>query len=58
MVLAGLISELSLQKKVRARYHSPAVKGIQGLTHSGFEVMPPLVSGIDSPEAAADREFG
>lgn len=58
MILASLISEFRLQKKVRARDHAGAVEGFERLSHSGFEVVAPLVGGIDGPEPGANRKFG
>src|SRR5580765_7817043 len=58
VVLPTLISELRLQKKIRACDRTGAISGSQSLTHSCFEVMPPLVSRVDGPKSNTDREFG
>ena len=57
VVLPTLISELRLQKKIRARDQPGEISGSQSLTHSFFEVMPPLVSRVDGPKSHTDREF-
>jgi hypothetical protein len=58
VILTSLVSEFRLQKKVRARDHAAAVEGFKRVSHSGFEVVAPLVGGVDCPEPGADGEFG
>ena len=58
MVLTFPVSEFRLQKKIRARYHSGAVRGLQTITHPFLEVMTALIRSVDTPEAGADRKLG
>src|SRR6058998_2869484 len=58
VVLAVLVGELRLQKKIRTRHHARAVGGGEPLTDSGLDVVPPLVGGVDAPEAHPERELG
>lgn len=58
VVLAARVREFRLQEKIGARYHTCAIGGGQSLTDSGFEVMPPLVGGVDPAKACAERQFG
>ena len=57
MVLSRPIGEFCLQENVRARYHAGATGSSQRLAHSGFKVMPPLIGGVDSAKAGAQRQF-
>jgi len=58
VVLAGLVGEFRLQEQIRARDQPRAVGGGEPLTDSALEVMPPLVGGVDAPEAHPERELG
>ena len=58
VVLAALIGELRLQEQIRARDDARAVGGGEPLTDAGFEVVAPLVRGVDTAEARAQRELG
>ena len=58
VVLAALVRELRLQEEIRARDHARAVGGGERLADSGLEVVPPLVGGVDAPEARPERELG
>jgi len=57
MILARLIREFGLEEKVGTRHQTRAIHGSQPLADSGFKVVPPLVRGVDAPEAGADREL-
>ncbi len=57
VVLAGLICEFRLQKKIRARDNPSLVGSSQALTDAGFEVVPPLVGRVDATEACPKREL-
>ena len=58
VVLAALVGELRLEEEIRARDHARAVGGGEPLTDAGLEVVPPLVGGVDAPEARPERELG
>ena len=58
MVLAFLIGEFGLKKKIVAGDDACAVCGGQSLSNSGFKVVLALVSRIDGAKAGADGEFG
>jgi hypothetical protein len=58
VILAAMVCELRLQKKLRAGYDSRPIQGFERLAYASFQVMPPLVGCVDSPEAAADRKLG
>jgi hypothetical protein len=58
VVLARQVGEFRLQKKIRSRYHSGAIRGLQPLAHPRFEVVTTLVRGVNAPEAAAESKFG
>ena len=58
MILASLIGELCLQKKISSRYHTRTVRRGQPLPDAGFEVVPALVRRVDATKAHADCEFG
>ena len=57
VILSRPVSEFRLQKKIGSRHHSRAISRRQPLSHSSFEVMPPLVSRVDAPKSHAQREF-
>ena len=58
MVLAVLIGEFGLKKKIVAGDDAGAVCGSQSLADCGFKVVRALVGRIDGAKAGADGEFG
>src|SRR5207245_2999469 len=58
MVLTLLIRALRLQEETLARDDARAVGRGEPLANGGLDVVPPLVGGVDAPEAHAKRELG
>src|ERR1700676_3514307 len=58
MILAVLISEFRLQKKIGALDHFRAIGRSQPLTYAGFKVVPTLVGCVDSSKSASEGQFG
>ena len=58
MVLTGHGGEFGLQKEVFAPDHVGCVGGSQRCSHSGFEVVPTLVSRVYAAEAHAESKLG
>lgn len=50
MILSAAVGELCLQKKILASHQSAAIGLRNRLSHASFEVVPPLIGGIDGAE--------
>src|ERR1700716_4368574 len=58
MILAVLIREFRLQKKIGTLDHLRAIGSGQPLTYASFKVVPTLVGGVDSSKSDSEGEFG
>src|SRR5215469_14911520 len=58
MILSTLICVLGLKEQIAARHHSRLIRSGQPFANSRFEVMPPLIGGIDRAKSLPQRQFG
>jgi hypothetical protein len=57
MVLPALIRELGLEEEIRARDEARAVRGGERLADPRFEIVAPLIRGVD-PGSRPQRQLG
>src|SRR5580704_9018199 len=57
MILTVAVGEFRLKEKIRPSDNAGVVRSGESFADSGFEVMPPLVGGVDAAEAGLEREL-